>query len=188
MKPTVSRPCPARSKCRRRWSRHRPTPRTHGPMRRSAASTGGKRGPDAMVCLIVRYGDIEVNAVALRTRHVHLLKPDRRALSERVHERAVRTRGAYLVLVTHHRLPERTDRRFFAGRRTRPPIYRVRNALSCREAGGHAGQAAPACRLPSWIHAVGSRGVAGRARKSWSRSMRGSSVSRGRRLRQSRPR
>jgi hypothetical protein len=53
--------------------------------------------------------DIEVDAVALGTGRVHLLKPDRRALAERVDQGVLGTGAAGLVHVGQHGLPERPD-------------------------------------------------------------------------------
>jgi hypothetical protein len=65
-----------------------------------------QRGRDALVRLVVRHRDVEVDPVALRPRRVHLLEPDGRPLAERVHQ-AAPVPG--LIGVAEHRLPERPD-------------------------------------------------------------------------------
>ena len=66
---------------------------------------------DALVRLVVRHRDVEVDPVALRPRRVHLLEPDRRPLAERVDQAVLRRPApAGLVGVAEHRLPERPDR------------------------------------------------------------------------------
>ena len=43
--------------------------------------------PAGWMRLVVRYGDVDVHAVALRAGGIHLLEPHRRSLAERVDER-----------------------------------------------------------------------------------------------------
>src|SRR6266511_1567506 len=70
----------------------------------------GERGLDPAGRLVMRDRDVEVDPVTLRARLAHLLEPDRRALSERVDQRGLRSRLAGLVAVAHHGLPKWTDR------------------------------------------------------------------------------
>jgi hypothetical protein len=62
---------------------------------------------EALMRLVVRHRDVEMDAVTLRARLVHLLEPERRALAQRVDQPGQRPALSWLVEVAEHRLPER---------------------------------------------------------------------------------
>src|SRR4051812_35784930 len=69
-------------------------------------AAGVERRPHPGLGLVVRDGDVEVDAVALRPRRVHLLEPDRGQLARRVDQGVRLAIDDGLVGVAEDRLPE----------------------------------------------------------------------------------
>ena len=67
-------------------------------------AAGRHRGRHSRFGLVVRDGDVYVNAVALWSRRAHLLEPERRTAALRIAQVCV----AHLT-VPEHRTPERHD-------------------------------------------------------------------------------
>jgi hypothetical protein len=57
----------------------------------------------------MRNTDVEVDAIALRARPIHLLEPDSRALPNRVDERILWSLSTRFIGITQHCLPERPN-------------------------------------------------------------------------------
>jgi hypothetical protein len=66
-------------------------------------TAGREGGFDSGNGIVVRNRQIKMNSVALRARFVHLLEPDRRTASGRVHQVGRRSD----VVIPEYRLPER---------------------------------------------------------------------------------